>query len=324
MRWETHSGRLLLFVLLLGAATTVVVLRRQSPTENGHGLLAWNTRSEEGDSRENPAPKAKDPKSQTTEADSVWKTLVDARDRQRNRKPSLVPRRQASEIVQDESPEQFVDTPLRDALRFLQEQHGLAFWLDEPVLGRQKTLLDKEVNLSAEKVRLDWVLDRLLLPLNLDWIAERDLIRVTSTAEAAKHLEVRAYDVLDLVEAGFDEEMLTGLIEGCVHPESWSPSPDEETGLPRKATAKVGPQDKKEKEADAEPPPPVGRGRTRVANGVLVVWQTQRIHAQVVLFLDDLETILDDAEEDRRFDPHIVTIRHRRPAKSSRRLLLPR
>ena len=55
-----------------------------------------------------------------------------------------------------------------------------------------------------------------------------------------------------------------------------------------------------------------------------IVWQTQRIHAQVVHFLDDLETILDEADEDRRFDPQIITVRHRRSAEVGKRLRLSR
>jgi hypothetical protein len=316
---ESRSGKLLLFVLLLGGISTAVALRQRSQSEINPLSVTANVRSGSGGI---PIVSPKDLNHPANESESVWKGLVDASDHRRNRKPMPIPRRPATEIVEEVSSVKFVDTPLRDAFQFLKEQHGVTIWLDEPVLGHSQALLEKQINLSADDVPVSWVLDRILQPLNLDWIAENELIRVTSPAEAAKHVEVRAYDVLDLIAAGFDEETLTGLVENCIHPDSWTPSPDVETGLPRKVPDKIVPRNKEA--VPDEPAILAGPGRLRVANGVLIVWQTQRIHAQVVHFLDDLETILDEADEDRRFDPQIITVRHRRSAEVGKRLRLSR
>lgn len=247
--------------------------------------------------------------------DSRSTGISDVQNRKRDRKASLIPKRSVLDALEDEVAVEFAETTLREALQFLQERQGISLWIDEAALAEQKGALERTVNLSAEDKRFDWVLDRLLLSSNLDWLVERNLIRITTAAEANKHLEARAYDVLDLTAAGFDEEILTTLIEGCVDPETWSPSPDPETGLPKHPLPK-GDSGK----STSPSPAPTGRGTTRIANGVLVVWQTQRVQAKVVTFLDDLETILDEADEDRRFDPHVVNVsairrsghRHRR------------
>lgn len=231
--------------------------------------------------------------------------------------------------------------PIREILKSIQEEHGIKVWIDRISLGKLTAALDQEVTLSATEVPLSNVLDRLLLPAELDWLTDREVLRITSQTVAKQHLEARVYDVLDLVQAGFDEDTLLEILEGCVEPDSWAPLGG--TGLfdhhaigpdsPKKPTTPDTAPKTDPKSAVIAPqsmPPAIGpkKGEAKLREGVLFVWQTQRVHTQVEQLLDQVEVLLDDADEDRRFNQSVVTVKQKRPSSyrnqsrnSSRRLL---
>lgn len=232
--------------------------------------------------------------------------------------------------------------PIREILKSIQEEHGVKIWIDRISLGKLSAALDQEVSLSAAEVPLSNVLDRLLLPAELDWLTDREVLRITSQTVAKQHLEARVYDVLDLVQAGFDEDALLEVLEGCVEPDSWSPVGG--TGLfdrhvpgpdsPKNPAAPDTAPKTDQKSAVSAPqamPPAIGpkKGEAKLREGVLFVWQTQRVHTQVEQLLDQVEVLLDDADEDRRFNQSVVTVKQKRPSSyrnqprnSSRRRLL--
>lgn len=206
-------------------------------------------------------------------------------------KKAASPRSPQAQIA-DELAVEFVDTPLQEALAALKEQLNVPLWLDEAALKAAKVGLTRPVSLKADAARLDWILDRLLLPLELDWIVERNIVRVTSKTVAAKHLEARVYDVLDLLQSGFDQESLQDALELCLEPETWA--------------AEKGP------------------GRTHIHQGLLIVWQTQRVQAEVEQLLEELEVALDNEAEELHGQPRIMAVarsklQRKSPARDSLR-----
>lgn len=297
----SHTNRsvlLVLFVLLLGMLTTLLALWR-TPSVLPLGPVR-PVRIQAGVPRPS-------------------KTSPDPGSHRRSQTIPVAAVRPEDAVLETVSIE-IVDTPLREVLKTLQTEHGVEVWIDQLSLGGQSKLLDTEISLTARDVTLSWLLDRLLLPLKLDWLTDRRLLRITTQAAAQQHLEPRAYDVLDLIQSGFDDETLVDIVEGCVEPNSWASL---QSSLLALRDAGAGPDAIVAKGQDHKAPgkkPPEnsqptartgGQGRTRVHEGILIVWQTQRVHAQVELLLDQIEALLDDAEESRRFEDSIVTVKQR-------------
>ncbi|MDR4498481.1 MAG: hypothetical protein MRK02_11265 [Candidatus Scalindua sp.] len=81
---------------------------------------------------------------------------------------------------------EFIDTPLRDAVAFIQEKTKLNFVLDEGAAG-------KNVNLKLDDVPVGVIL-KYILPKGVDSVIKDDIIYITQ-----EPLELRVYDVRDLL-----------------------------------------------------------------------------------------------------------------------------
>lgn len=83
---------------------------------------------------------------------------------------------------------EFVELPLSDALRFLQDMHQIYIWLDEDALRKAKVSTTVPVTLQLSAIPLKSVFKLLLEPLTLTYIIEDDVLKVT-TVEAARAAE---------------------------------------------------------------------------------------------------------------------------------------
>ncbi|MEX0938523.1 MAG: hypothetical protein WDZ59_11740 [Pirellulales bacterium] len=94
----------------------------------------------------------------------------------------------------------FIESPLVEVLSFLEHQHGVQFYLDIHAVPR-----DAPVTNDLRDVSLETLLDFMLRDLNLTYVVRGGVIVVTSRDEAEEMLEVRVYDVGDIIanyEAG--------------------------------------------------------------------------------------------------------------------------
>lgn len=159
---------------------------------------------------------------------------------------------------------EFTEMPLKDALLFLKEATKVDLRLDEGTISDAGVATDQPVNLKATQVRADSVLNLILGPLELDWLIRDEMLQITTREKADKTLETHLYGVAELYEGGHTADELIDAITSCVSPSTWE-------------------------EAD-------GSGSIRSLSNALAVWQTQRVHREVELFLTDLVTLIEQDE----------------------------
>ena len=95
---------------------------------------------------------------------------------------------------------EFINTPLRDVIAFLQEKSKMNFFLDEDAP-------DISVNIKLNDVPLSVILEY-ILPKNLGYIVKDNIVHVT-----VEPLELRVYDVRDLLINLEDRQDLTAQVE---------------------------------------------------------------------------------------------------------------
>ena len=95
---------------------------------------------------------------------------------------------------------EFVNTPLRDVISFLQEKSNMNFFLD-------KEAPDTSVNIKLNDVPLSVILEY-ILPKGLSYVVKDNIIHIT-----VEPLELRVYDVRDLLINLEDRQGLTAQVE---------------------------------------------------------------------------------------------------------------
>lgn len=94
---------------------------------------------------------------------------------------------------------EFIETPLKDALLFLKDQHNINIWLDEAKISDEGVATDQPVNLQLSGITLRSVLKLLLEPLQLTYVIDDEVMKITTTVAAGEKLYTRVYPVGDLV-----------------------------------------------------------------------------------------------------------------------------
>ena len=108
---------------------------------------------------------------------------------------------------------EFINTPLRDVISFLQEKSKMNFFLD-------KDAPDTNVNIKLNDVPLSVILDY-ILPKGLGYVVKDNIIHIT-----VEPLELRVYDVRDLLINLEDRQSLTAQV-GATGVAEGSPSKGE-------------------------------------------------------------------------------------------------
>lgn len=159
----------------------------------------------------------------------------------------------------------FVEVPLQEAVGRLAEQHQLPLRLDEAKLSDEGIEIEQPVTLTVSDISLRSGLKLLLHPLQLTFVVEDEVIKITTAGSACELLEIRIYDVENLVhlpgEVGADFQPLIDLIFATVSPDTWD-TVGGEGSLP-------------------ELPP-----------YYLVIRQTQAVHEEIEQLLEDLRHAL--------------------------------
>lgn len=150
---------------------------------------------------------------------------------------------------------EFIDAPLSDVVEFFKDLHVVAIEIDENALSEIGLGTDVPVTKNLKGISLRNGLRSILQDKRLDFVVENDVLLITSSQVAEKRLETHVYETRLL--PGISPDKLAEVVEGTVSPHSW-------------------------KEAG-------GRGSLRPLPGCLVVYQTQRIHAEIVDLLGQLQ-----------------------------------
>jgi hypothetical protein len=128
---------------------------------------------------------------------------------------------------------EFIDTPLHDVLEFLKVKHELEIQIDRKALEEAAIATDTPITRRIKGISLRSALKLMLRDSDLCYIVRDEVLLITSREYAATMLDVRVYQVCDLVDAESEEEAkadyekLTDVIQAIVSPQFWS-----ETGGP--------------------------------------------------------------------------------------------
>jgi serpin B len=122
----------------------------------------------------------------------------------------------------------FEDTPLEEAIAGLGRQLAVPVWFDRMSYQDEGVALDRPVSIHVNRITGRSALGLILEPARLAWVIEDERLKVTTSARAAEKLEVRVYDVTDLITARdpksairFDFNSLMNLITTCAAFDSW-------------------------------------------------------------------------------------------------------
>jgi hypothetical protein len=169
----------------------------------------------------------------------------------------------------------FIDLPLADALRFVQEYHNVALRRDDAAITAAGISLDRPVTMRLTGTSLRSVLGFLLDPADLDLFVDETGLVITTRDEAAAHLSELMYPLGSVSRAGIPLAELGDAITQCVDPPSWQ---------------KKG-----------------GRGSLRSEKGALSIRQAVKVHEQVEDLFRELYEALRDPRAmagDARLETH--------------------
>jgi len=124
----------------------------------------------------------------------------------------------------------FEETPLCDAVAFLADQTDIEFYIDERALDDVGIGVDVPVTAKFQRSPLKDALPLILRELDLVAIPRDQAVWITTPEEACEMMEVRVYDVADLIRvegeqpayvSEADAEPLIELIMTAVEPTDW-------------------------------------------------------------------------------------------------------
>jgi hypothetical protein len=162
--------------------------------------------------------------------------------------PSVAEERIRSELDK-ETDVDFNEVPLREAIEYIKDKHGIEMRLDQKGLKEAALATDTPVTMNVKGITLRSALNQLLSELENDptWVIRDDVLVITSRERAAQHKLVRIYNVSDLVqdstapqpqlepprtsygvsarEVPYDElNSLANVVQQAVGPGTWDPA----------------------------------------------------------------------------------------------------
>lgn len=117
---------------------------------------------------------------------------------------------------------EFIETPLKECLLFLKEQHNINLALDEQKVADEGVATDTLINLQVTGPSLRSILDNILRNLRLDHFMANEFLIVTTAVDTSRRLETHVYDVRALVKAKFTQDLLRDTLTHTLAVSSWS------------------------------------------------------------------------------------------------------
>jgi hypothetical protein len=114
----------------------------------------------------------------------------------------------------------FTETPLRDAIDYLRDLHGIPIQWDTKALEEAGMGSDTPLTYTQNGVKLRSGLRLLLRPKSLTYVIKDEVLLITTQDAADQELITRTYPVGDLAEQ-HGADILTEAVTATVAPESW-------------------------------------------------------------------------------------------------------
>jgi hypothetical protein len=170
------------------------------------------------------------------------------------------------------------ETPLADALAFLQERHQINIWLDQRALQNEGIDPSSPISLELSGVTLRSALRLMLEPLALTTIVEDEVLKVTTRANAKEKIVTRIYPVGDLIEGQED----LGALQSAIHTAT--------TGWRTEYVAPPGHYYAPSPAVTSPPSPmsPPGTMSVVPRSASLVIKQSYAVHEEIVELLTNL------------------------------------
>jgi uncharacterized membrane protein YgcG len=94
---------------------------------------------------------------------------------------------------------EFVETPLKEAIQFIQDQHNVPIVIDAKTLTDAGLTIDTPVTKSLKGITLRSALRLLLKDLDLTYVVRDEVLQITTPDKAAEQVTTKVYPVGDLV-----------------------------------------------------------------------------------------------------------------------------
>ena len=167
----------------------------------------------------------------------------------------------------------FVDSPLEQAINYLQDLHNIQILLDKAALTADGISTEMPITFGMSGISLDSALNLMLEPLQLDYVIKNEVLVITTKVRAEEQMETRVYN-LSRVPHLTPKELVEIIVGG-------SPTNATGSGGVASETVTLIPDSKWELiDGDG--------GTAWAGKTTLIICQTQRVHRQIVALLDQL------------------------------------
>ena len=121
--------------------------------------------------------------------------------------------------LQDETSQNFADTPLDEAVRVLSDSHDIPMLIDKVALEEIGLTADTPVDISLRRVSLHSFFRLMLRDLDLTYMVKDEVLQVTTLESAEQNLETRMYHFPELLAAKTDK--VVAALQSAVEPDTW-------------------------------------------------------------------------------------------------------
>jgi hypothetical protein len=132
---------------------------------------------------------------------------------------------------------EFIETPLAQVVDFLKDLHGIEIQLDKKSLEEAGIGTDTPITITVQGISLESGLCLMLRPLDMTYVVRHGVMLVTTQAAVRKIVELRVYDVHDLLGEDVDVRDVLAILQLVLDPEVASTDQQPVPKAPRAAQA---------------------------------------------------------------------------------------
>ncbi len=108
---------------------------------------------------------------------------------------------------------EFIETPLQDVVDYLKDRHNIEIQVDHRALESQGLGSDTPITRNLKGITFGSALRLMLSDLGLTYVIADEVLMITSPEEAEKHLEIRLYNVGELLAGNETADYLAQTIQ---------------------------------------------------------------------------------------------------------------
>ena len=117
---------------------------------------------------------------------------------------------------------EFIDTPLIDAIDYLKDLHGIEIQLDTKGLEEAGIGTETPVTRKIKGISLAAALRLILDDMGMTQVVRNGVLLISTPQAVSRMIELRVYDVRDLIDAGGDTDDLPWLLQSMLMPSAVS------------------------------------------------------------------------------------------------------